>query len=138
MAGGFGSLWASIFYYSLEVWPQHETNFIYPNVNTFMMYASGVIMANCILLIITIIFNPLMTDPVCECAPVLWIVNLVAGGLTSLFFLVWSIMGAIWVQKDGLDLSKFYIPWWITGTWYIGSWFKNAANTTLVFSFMIS
>lgn len=138
MIAGFGALWASIFYYSLEVWPQEEKNFIYPNVNTFMMYASGVLMTNMILFLITVIFNPLCVYPVCECAPFLWFVNLVAGGLTFLFFLVWSIMGAIWVQKDGLDLHKFYIPWWVTGKFYLGTWFKNAANTTLIFSFVIS
>jgi len=137
MIGGFGSLWASIFYYSLEVWPKDETNLQYPNVNTFLMYASGVLMANMILLMITVIFNPIMAD-CCECAPFLWFVNLFIGGATFLFFLVWSIMGAIWVDKDGLDLSKFYIPWWVQGRFYYGTWFKNATNTTLIFSFVIS
>jgi len=138
MIGGFGSLWASIFYYSLEVWPKDETNLIYPNVNTFLMYSSGVLMANMILLMITVIFNPIISGAVCECAPFLWFVNLFAGGATFLFFLVWSIMGAIWVEKDGLDLSKFYIPWWVNGRFYFGTWFKNATNTTLIFSFIIS
>lgn len=116
---GMCALWTAIFYYCINTWPTTQDS--HAQVITFMTYASGFFMVGaCTMLAATLTAMVSCLGCFSCCFGFLSCLTYMA---IFWFNLVWSIMGANWLQDKGLGHD---------------TWFKAAAITTCVFSFLSS
>ena len=118
---GMCALWTIIFYYCLNIWPESCSG--HAQVITFMLYASAFLMVTQYLHLIQQLLN-FCGEASClglKCCNAT--ILCMAGSSTFCFLIVWSVMGANWLQDHGLGSDL---------------WFKSAAITVCVISFLVS
>lgn len=118
---GFCALWTCIFYYCINIWPESVDG--HAQVITFMTYAAGFLMVGKFLLLTNQLFDMICGFNCLGFRGCVGCLTCMAATSSFFFFLVWSIMGANWLQDQGLGDNL---------------WFKGAAITTCVFTFLFS